>query len=345
MKSIFSTGALTLALGALTFTGCGEEKSTLHIYCWGDFMSDGVVERFEEAYNCNVKIDVFDSNEAMYAKIKAGAGGYDILVPSSYMAKLMNEQNMLSPLDLNQLPDVTKNFDPAYANLSLDPQMSYCVPYFVSFSGIGYDTKYVSNFEPTWHMFEREDVKHYCSLLSDLRETIGCALLTLGYDPNSTDPAHVEQAVALLLKWKENIAKFEVDDAKRALASGEFKMIHTYNGDMLQVASEKPTVRFIIPKEGATVTFDNFVITKDSQNKALAHQFINFFYQPDNAAQNMNEIMYVMPNVAAIPLVDEALRNNPAFTIPEAQRATCKPLVDLGQYNDLYNKAWDRIRQ
>jgi spermidine/putrescine transport system substrate-binding protein len=337
-----ATAALVVPM--MWLTGCGEPKETLYIYNWGDYLSEDVVRQFEKEFNCEVQLDVFDSNEAMYAKLKAGASGYDILVPSSYMAKLMYAQDMIQELDMSKLPEVQKYYDQSYAQLSIDSEMKYSVPYFVSFVGIGYDTERVKDFKPTWRMFEREDIHRRCSLLNDQREVMGCALKTLGYDVNSVDQAHIDAAVELVKTWKRNIAKFEVDDAKRALASGEFFLIQTYNGDMLQVAMEKPSVAFVIPEEGTTVTFDNFVIHKNSANVDLAHAFINFMYRPEISAANMNEIMYVAPNTEAVKLVDEQLRNNPAFTIPADVRARCYPTWDLGNENVRYIKAWDRIR-
>ena len=171
------------------------------------------------------------------------------------------------------------------------------------------------------------------------------ALLTLGYDVNSTDQKQIDEAVELVNKWKKNIAKFEVDDAKRALATGEFYLIHNYSGDMIQVSMEKPTIKFIIPKEGGTVTFDCFAITNNSQNSKLAHEFINFMYRPDISAENMDEIGYVSPNTEAVKLVSDEMKNNPVFNLPAEERAKCKPLLDLGADNEKYTRAWDKIRE
>ena len=345
LTKLFHASAMgALFASMMLFTACGEPKETLYIYNWGDYLSEDVIRQFEKEYNCEVQLDVFDSNEAMYAKLKAGASGYDIIVPSSYMAKLMYDQDMIQELDLTQLPEVTKNYDKSYASLSIDPEMKFSVPYFVSFVGIGYDTERVKDFKPTWHMFERPEIHRRCSLLNDCREVMGSALKTLGYDVNSLDQAQIDAAVELIKTWKRNIAKFEVDDAKRALASGEFFLIQTYNGDMLQVAMEKPSVAFVIPEEGTTVTFDNFVIHKNCSNVKLAHAFINFMYRPEISAANMNEIMYVAPNTEAVKLVDEQLRANPAFSIPADVRARCYPTWDLGDGNSRYINAWDRIR-
>ncbi|MDO5463067.1 MAG: spermidine/putrescine ABC transporter substrate-binding protein [bacterium] len=324
--------------------GCSDDRPVLHIYNWGDYISEEVVEKFEEANNCKVEIDAFDSNEAMYTKLKQGAGGYDIIVPSSYMAKLMYNQAMILPLDHTKLPAVKRHFDETYATLSLDSDMTYSVPYFVSVSGIGYDSRRLNNFKPTWTMFDRADLKDACSLLNDHRETMGAALISLGYTPNTTNQTEIQHAVKRLLGWKQNIAKFEVDAAKQSLASGEFKMIHTYNGDMLHVSAEKPYIKFVIPQEGSTITFDNFVIPTGCDNLELAYKFINFMYEPENAAENMNHVMYVMPNKTAISLVDESLRNNPAFAIPTEDLKRCQPLEDLGDANRFYTDAWDRVR-
>ncbi len=341
-KTLFLAG---MVLAALLAVSCGKPKQVLHIYNWGDYISNDVVKKFEKEFNCKVKVDVFDSNEAMYAKFKAGAGGYDIIVPSSYMAELMQRQGMLLALDHSKLPNVDKYIDQSYIKYSLDKKLEYTVPYFASFTGIGYNKDKIKDFEPTWRMFERPDLKNRTSLLNDLREVLGVALRTLGFDVNSTKQEEIDKAVELVQVWKKQIAKFEVDDAKRALASGEFNMIQTYSGDMLQVSTENPSIVFVIPKEGSTFTFDNFAILKNSPNPDLAHKFINFIYRPEISAENMDEIMYITPNTEGMKLVSETLRKNPAFMLPESVRATCTALQDLGADNGKFIKAWDKIRQ
>jgi spermidine/putrescine transport system substrate-binding protein len=194
-------------------------------------------------------------------------------------------------------------------------------------------------------MFEDASMNRRCSLLNDQRELLGAALCTLGYSVNTVHQEQLDEAIALIQTWKKNIAKFGVDDCKLALASGEFTLIQTYSGDMLQVMMEKPEIAFVIPEEGSTVTFDNFAILKNSENADLAHAFINFMYDPENCAANMNEIMYIAPHDTAITLVDEELKNNPVFNLPEEARNRCQILDDLGEDNIKYVKAWDKIRE
>jgi len=345
MKRLF-TVFLLVFLSLFVLSGCKKkQKRVLHLYNWGDYISQDVVDKFEEEFDCKVKIDVFDSNEAMYAKLKAGAGGYDIVVPSSYMAKVMYNQGMLLDLNKDLLPNVVTHLDTSYIALMQDKTMKYTVPYFVSFTGIGFNTQKVKDFRPSWRMFEDASMNRRCSLLNDQRELLGAALCTLGYSVNTVHQEQLDEAIALIQTWKKNIAKFGVDDCKLALASGEFTLIQTYSGDMLQVMMEKPEIAFVIPEEGSTVTFDNFAILKNSENADLAHAFINFMYDPENCAANMNEIMYIAPHDTAITLVDEELKNNPVFNLPEEARNRCQILDDLGEDNIKYVKAWDKIRE
>lgn len=332
---------------AIFSVGCGESKPVLNVYNWGEYLSEDAIKAFEKEYNCIVRQDTFDSNEAMYSKLKAGATGYDIVVPSSYTAELMNRQGMLETLDLSKLPEVTKNIDKSYLSHSLDPEITYSVPYLASFTGIGYNTEKVSDFKPTWHMFERADLKGKTSLLNDVREVMGAGAVTLSFDANTVDQDELDKIVELVNTWKKQIAKFEVDAAKESLASGEFFMIQTYSGDMFQLLQEpgNEKLAFVIPEEGTTWTLDNFAIMKTAPGKDLAYAFINFMYRPDISAENMESVGYISPNTAAIELLPAEIKNNKVFNIPADIREKCYLLKDLGADAVKLSKAWDRIKQ
>ena len=345
MKKILSLFLLILI--AVTFTtSCGKknEKAKLKLYNWGDYLTPSVIKKFEKEFNCQVVQETFDSNEAMYAKIKAGATQFDVLVPSCYMVNIMAKQNMLLKLDKQQLPNVVKNIDTAYLNKSLDKNMDYSVPYLASFTGIGYNTKILTQAPDSWKVFENDKYAKRCSLLNDQREVFGIALKTLKLNPNSTNQSDIDKAVALVRSWKKNIAKFEVDNAIRSLASGEFHVIHTYSGDVLQLLEDYPHISFTIPKEGGMYTLDNFVILKNSSNPTLAHSFINFMHRPEIAAENMNAIRYYSPNIGAQKFVEENLRKNPAFTVSTEDFNRCSYIEDLGNNNKMYYQAWEKVK-
>jgi spermidine/putrescine transport system substrate-binding protein len=345
MKKFLSTFLATLLV--LTFaTSCGKksEKAKLKLYNWGDYLSASVVKKFEKEFNCQIIQETFDSNEAMYAKIKAGATQFDVLVPSCYMVNIMVKQDMLLKLDKTLLPNVTKYINRTYLSKSLDKDMDYSVPYLASFTGIGYNSKILTTPPKSWRVFENTKYVKRCSLLNDQREVLGIALKTLNLNPNSTKQEDIDKAVALVRSWKKNIAKFEVDNAIRSLASGEFHVIHTYSGDVLQLLEDYPNISFTIPQEGGMYTLDNFVILKNSSNKTLAHNFINFMHRPDIAAENMNGIRYYSPNIEAQKFVDETLRKNPAFTVSAEDFNRCSFIEDLGDNNKIFYQAWEKVK-
>ncbi len=344
MKHAHLLATLTLATAALT--GCGPKKPTLHLYTWSDYLDPELVTAFETANGCRVKIDTFDSNETMYAKVQAGSGGYDIIFPSSYQVSLMAQNNMLLPLDKSLLPNVATHFAQSYTRVILNPEMTYNVPYAVTFTGIAYRKDKTAGIEiASWTCFDNPAFKGRSSLLNDFRETIGAALKSLGYSLNSTRPEELQKACDVVLRWKKNIAKFDNEQYKTGIASGEFVLGHGYSGDIAQVMLEDPkNIGFAFPKEGFTAACDEMVIPKTAKEVALAHAFINFLYDPDNACKNIQYICAPMPNTQGIAKLPEEYRSNPAILPPEETLAKAEVLKDLGAANALYSKIWDTIK-
>lgn len=246
---------ISLALCAAGFlASCGKPKSVLHIYTWADYFKPALMSRFERENSCRVVIDTYDSNETMYAKIKAGARGYDLLTPTSYMVSVMNSQGMVRKLDHGLLPNLV-HVDPEYLKLAIDKAMDHSVPYMIVNTVIAYLGSRVKDFEPSYAMFDRSDLKGRMTMLNDMRETIGAGLKFLGYSLNSTNAAELAQAKEVVIRWKKNIAKYENEQYKTGVASGEFLLVQGYSGDILQVQQENPDVRFAVPREGTTISW------------------------------------------------------------------------------------------
>ncbi len=343
MKTSLPLAALCLTVALLT--GCGPKKPTLHLYTWSDYLDPELVSAFEQANGCRVKVDTFDSNETMYAKMLAGSGSYDIIFPSSYQISLMAQRGMLQPLDKSKLPNVATHFDAAYTCVILNPEMTYNVPYAITFAGIAYRKDKTAGAEISWASFDNPAFKGRSALLNDFRETIGAGLKSLGYSLNSTNPAELQKAGEVVLRWKKNIAKFDNEQYKTGIASGEFVLGHGYNGDVAQVMLEDPeNVGFAYPKEGFSAACDEMVIPKSAKELGLAHAFINFLYDPDNASKNIQYICTVMPNKSALAKLPEKYRANPAILPPSDILSKAEVLKDLGEANALYSKTWDTIK-
>ena len=331
------------ALLALASAGCQKKVADLHIYTWADYFKPELLQRFERENHCRLVIDTFDSNESMYARLKAGATGYDLLTPSTYMVGVLQAQGLLHPLDPALLPN-RRNVDPEYLKLSLDPQMAHSVPYMLVKTGLAYKKSRVKDPVASWAMLDRADLKGRITLLDDMRETIGAALKSLGYSLNSTDERQLAAARDVVLRWKRNAAKFENEQYKSGIASGEFLLVQGYSGDILQVQAENPDVGFVIPQEGTSLACDELVIPKAAKQVALAHAFINFIHDPDVAAENTVFLSYLCPNKAAYAKLPQALRQNPAVFIDPAVAAKSEVIRDLGADNARYVKVWDEVK-
>jgi spermidine/putrescine transport system substrate-binding protein len=334
--------AAVAALGLVA--GCAKPApKTLHVYTWADYIKPEVVQRFEQANGCKIVIDTFDSNEAMYAKLKAGASGYDVLTPSSYYVAIMSGQGMLLELDHAKLPNLA-NVDTAYLRIALDPQMKVSVPYMLTNTGLAYLKSKVKDPRATWAMLDRTDLKGRMTMLNDMRETIGAALKFLGYSLNTTDDRQLDQARDVVIRWKRNLAKFESEQYKSGLASGEFLLSHGYSGDILTAQQENADIAFLAPQEGLSISCDDLVILKESKVPDLAHRFIDFLHDPKVAAENSLAISYLCPNTAAYADLPETFRNNPAVKLDPAVQAKCEVIRDLGADNAKYTRVWDQIK-
>ena len=280
----------------------------------------------------------------MYAKIKAGATGYDIITPSSYMVTVMFKQGLLQKLAPALLLNI-KNVDPDYLKFALDPKMDHSVPYMLTITGIACLKSKVKDFKPSWAMFDRVDLKGRMTMLNDMRETIGAALKSLGYSLNTTNVSELNAAKDVLIRWKKNLAKFENEQYKTGLASSEFLLVHGYSGDIMQVQKENKDIEFAVPAEGTSFSCDDLVISKNARQVKLAHQFINFLYEPSVSAENTEFISYLCPNTASYGKLSDDLKKNPAIFFLKMQGSSKNEVIrDLGSDNAKYTKIWDQVK-
>jgi spermidine/putrescine transport system substrate-binding protein len=334
------------ALATAAFSSCstGAEIPTLHVFTWSDYLDPALQQKFETLHKCKVVIDTFDSNESMFAKIKGGAAGYDVLVPSSYMVKALVRENLLLKLDHSKLSRL-KNIDAGHLSKSLDPKMEYSVPYMSAPTCVAYLGSKLGNIEPSYSIFTNATAKGRTTLLNDMREVIGAALLFLGFSMNSVDSDEIAKASQVVIEWKKNIAKFDNEQYKSGIASGEFFVVQGYAGEFITIAAENEDVQVFIPKEGSASSCDDLCIPANAPNPALAMEWIDFLCEAEIAAQNMEYIGYRAPNSAAYNLLSEDFRGNQIlFPDDEALFAKCMPIDDIGDNVTVWSAAWDQIK-
>jgi spermidine/putrescine transport system substrate-binding protein len=335
----------TAALAATSIPSCNSSsgKKKLTVFTWADYLSEEAKAGFEKAHSCTVVIDTFDSNEAMLAKLESGASGYDILVPSSYAVQALRRKKMLMPLDHSKLKNL-KNVDADYLAKAADRKMEFSVPYMMAPTCLSYLASKVTDPVESWSMLDRADLKGRITLLDDMREVMGAALKFLGHSLNSTDPAELAAARDISIGWKRNIAKFENEQYKTGIASGEFFLVQGYAGDLIQVSEENGDMRIFIPKEGSTFSCDDLCIPKDAKEVVLAHAFIDHVSAAAVAAENMVWIGYRAPNSAAYPLLSEDFRGSAVLFPPAEIFNKCEAIADLADKLPLWTAEWDKVK-
>ncbi|MBI3327963.1 MAG: spermidine/putrescine ABC transporter substrate-binding protein [Nitrospinae bacterium] len=329
----------------LTCVGLAQagEARVLSLYNWSDYVGKHTISHFEQRFAVKVKQDLFASNEELLAKLQAGVKGYDIIVPSDYMVRIMSKLGLLEPLDKAKLPNLT-NLDERFRHLPYDPGEAYAIPYAWGTSGIGIredkvDAPVVSLgtlFDPRY--------RRKLTLLDDMRETIGMALKYLGYSVNTADPKALEEAKELLLRQKPLVKAYTSTQYKEMLLSGDAWLAHGWSGEITTARRENPHVRYIMPQEGGVIFIDNLAIPRTAPHKDLAHAFINFILEPEVSADIHNTMLFGSPNRAARPYLKPTLTDDPHLNPTPEMLARFEFLEDLGAATRLWTRTWTEIK-
>lgn len=287
MKKFKRLSLVFMLIGIMMFSlsGCGKGKDTLNVYNWGDYIDESVIKEFEKEYNVKVNYETFATNEDMYVKIKKGGTDYDVLVPSDYMITKMINENMLEKIDMNNIPNY-KDIPSKFKNLAFDPKNEYSVPYMWGTVGIIYNTKLIKDNIDSWDALWNPKYKGQILMVDSQRDAIAVALKKLGYSMNTTNKAELEKAKQELIKQKPLVHAYVGDEVKDLMTDEEGAIAVVWSGDAVTMMKNNKNLRYVIPKEGSNLWFDNMVIPKGSKHKKEAEMFINFMTRPDIALKN-----------------------------------------------------------
>jgi spermidine/putrescine-binding protein len=324
--------------------GAANKKPvTLHLFTWSDYTEEEATKEFEQKTGIKIVTDMFGSNEELLAKIQGGAAGYDVVVPSDYMVSIMVKQGLLAELEPAKIPNLAQVYK-HLKGLYYDPNNSFSVPYLWGTTGIGYNADLVSTPPDSWKVLFDEKYKGKISLLNDEREVFAMALRTDGFPMNATDPSQVNAAKARLMAQKPLVKTYTSENYDQLLVSGEVALAHGWSGTVIRASAEKPSVKYVVPKEGGTIWQDNLCILKSSKHKAEAMQFINFLLEPQVAARISAKVKYASANEAARIFVPKEIAQNPVIYPPQETLARLEWIKDVGEAIKLYDRAWTELK-
>lgn len=289
--------------------------TVLNVYNWGEYISDGsedsldVNKYFEELTGIKVNYTNFDSNEDMYAKIKSGGANYDLVIPSDYMIQRMIEEEMLLPLDYDNIPNY-KYIDEQYKGLYYDEKDQYTVPYNVGYVALIYNTTMVDEAPDSWTALWDSKYAGNILMFNNPRDGFALAQLILGQDLNTTDPDDWAHAYDKLLEQKPVVRAYVMDEIFNIMESGAAALAPYYVGDFLTMQDNNPDLAIAFPKEGANIFVDAMCIPDTCQNKGAAELYINFMEEPEIALANAEYICYATPNYVVRNLDEYSYRDS-----------------------------------
>jgi putrescine transport system substrate-binding protein len=307
-----------------------EEEKILNVYNWSDYIAEDTIANFEKETGIKVRYDNFDNNEILHAKLVAGKTGYDIVVPSSYWAKLQADGGLLQKLDKSKLPN-WKNLDPVLLEqlAKLDPGNQYQVNWMWGYTTIGINVDKVKAAlgnmpmpENVWDLaFKPEYISKLkgcgVSFLDSATEIVPAALHYLGKPAYSKNQADYSGVGPLLKSVRPYVTLFSSSGYINDMANGSICMALGWSGD-INIARQRAIdgktgqkIEALLPKTGGILFFDTMVIPADAPHPDNAHKWINYILRPEVAAGLTNKVFYANPNKASRPFVKPEIANNP----------------------------------
>lgn len=337
--------ALTLIIGGILFLRSKvAQTNTLRVCTWSNYFPEESLQKFTEETGIRVELTYISSNEELFAKLKAGATGFDIIQPSDYITRRLIALSMLAPLDHRLLTHLN-HLDPYYRKLSYDPGLKFSVPFTFGTTGIAVNTAKVKvpDDELSWDFLLESQDPTRTSLLDDMREVFAAVLFWKGLSPNTRQIASLEEAKAQIAEAKNKVLMF-TSEPKALLLRGELTIAHSFSVDAIQASRENPKIQYYLPKEGGIIWTDNFAIPATSTRPEEAHRFINFFLDPENNQKVILENWLATPNKTSRDLLPEEIRNNPNLYPSKERLENLHFLEELGEALPRISRMWTELK-
>ncbi|MFC4535855.1 polyamine ABC transporter substrate-binding protein [Sphaerisporangium dianthi] len=319
------------------------KKQSVTITIWDGYSPKDLPERVKQdsKLGFDLKTTLHATNEEAMAKLTAGTdSGIDVAFVSGQYAQALNEQGLLEPLHPELIPNLA-NLYPEAAQMSFDKGNKFSVPYTWGTTGICYRTDLVKTKPTSWNdlLNPAPELKGKVTMMTTERWLALPALKAVGASINTTDDKQLAQAKDTLLKAKQAGMLYDDTTFGAKLEKGEAALVEAWDG---WCPTTNPKIKFEVPKEGSDLWSDTMVIMKTSKNKEAAHAFINYILDPSVHSWVSENILYKVPNKAAMDLLnannkDLVAKNTPLQMTP-AELLKGESIVDLGEDSGKYTR-------
>ncbi len=336
--------AVLVVAGGFYYVSQQDSQKQLTVLSWDYYIGPETIPNFEKEFGAKVTYELIKSNEEALARIKANPGVYDIAIVGDYMVDIMNKEDGLTAVDATKIANLA-NIGASFKGSYFDEAMEKSVPYAYGTTGFAVNSKYYTDSDISWAKLADPKYKGKVAVMDDMRYVLGSVLMELGHDPNTTDQAQLDEAVALFRTVVPNIVRFTSDSPVQLMVTEGAWIAYAWSGDSLQMQTENEAIRYMIPSYGSMKFLDSMVIPAGAPHADLAHEWINYILRPDVSAAITDEVQYGNPNTEAFDLIAEDVRTNTAV-FPAAESLTKLQYVeDVGEAVEMYNTAWESIKQ
>lgn len=330
--------ALPFAFGQRQQAG----QSVLNLYIWSNYIAPETLRRFETRTGIKVNVDVYDTNEALLAKLEAGNVAYDVICPSNYVVQILLAQGWLRMLPHAALPHLG-NLDARFLDRAFDRGNRYSVPYVWGTCGIGYRRSRVGTVD-SWAVLWEPRYRGRILMVDDPRETLGAALKRRGLSLNTRDPHLLKAAQRLLLDQKPLVKTYDSANYHDVLASGDVWLAQGWNGQFAKAMEEHADIGYVLPREGASYFIDSLAVPAKAPHPEAAMAFIDFTLEADVAAEICRTMGYSTPNRAALPLLTARVLANEAIFPKRDQLERLELIEDVGTTTVDYERLWTEVK-
>ena len=309
------------------------QAKDLVISIWDGYVAPDTLDKFHKATGIEADKSLHATNEEIMGKLMASGGeGYDVVFVSAQFAEILQKQGLLAGIDPVKVPNL-KNLYPEAKNLAYDPGNQFSIPYTWGTTGICYRSDKLDAAPSSWNdlLKPSDAVKGKLTMLATDRWLLGAAFLANGWSVNESNPQHITQVRDELIQTKKRILSFDDTTFYSKLASGETVMAHAWDGWCNYGTQANESIRFVVPKEGSDLWIDTMVVMKSSKHLDAAYQFVNYMLAKENHAWVAENILYKVPNQAAMEGIDQALlAKYPNLTTSPAELVKQELLRDVG---------------
>jgi spermidine/putrescine transport system substrate-binding protein len=331
-STILGSGVALAGTGAQA--GGGDVGGSLSVLNWPLYIDKKSKSDFAKQTGVSLKYsESLNDNNEFFAKYQRQFSqdqypGFDIAIPTSWMAKRLIDLKYVQKLPLDDIPNAA-NVSPGLTDAPWDPSGEYTLPWQTGMTGIAYNLDVTERELTSFTDLYDPKFKNKVGMLSEMRDTVGLACLAEGIDPATVTYKQAEPALDRLQKEvdKGQVRRFTGNDYQDDLVDGNFAACVGWSGDVAQLTLDNENLRFVIPDEGGMRWADTMVWVASAKRKAQVAAWMDYFYDVANAARVAAYVQYISPvdGIATdLAEIDPKLAESPLIFPPEDVQSRLK---------------------